>query len=151
GQESIKIIRENPYQLAQDVNGIGFRPADEIAVKRGLPRDSLPRLSTGLKYVLAQAANEDGHCFLPEYELLRRAADILQAPRDLLAEAMGQLKLEKDVFLEPPLPQLPAPSSRPELPASEEAPTDWVDGMKNEPESMQRVYFGPFWHAENGS
>ncbi len=151
GQESIKIIRENPYQLAQDVSGIGFRTADDIAVKLGLPRDSLPRLSTGLKYVLAQAANEDGHCFLPEYELLRRASEILQAPRDLLAEAMGQLKLEKDVFIEPPLPQLPAPSSRSEQPASEEAPADWVDGVGNEAEAMQRVYFGPFWHAENGS
>ena len=152
GQESIKIIRENPYQLAQDVSGIGFRTADEIAVKLGLPRDSLPRLSTGLKYILAQAANEDGHCFLPEYELLRRAADILQAPRDLLAEAMGQLKLEKDVFIEPPLPQLRASSSRTEQPAGAEEPlADWVESVENEPESMQRVYFGPFWHAENGS
>src|SRR5579875_2263119 len=64
GQESIKVIRENPYQMAQDVMGIGFRTADEIAVKLGLPRDSSPRLAAGLRYVLTQAANEDGHCFL---------------------------------------------------------------------------------------
>ena len=66
GNESIKVVRENPYQLADDVHGIGFRTADEIAIKLGLPRDSVPRLATGLKYVLAQAANEDGHCFLLE-------------------------------------------------------------------------------------
>ncbi|HKV03280.1 MAG TPA: helix-hairpin-helix domain-containing protein, partial [Ktedonobacteraceae bacterium] len=104
GQESIKVIRENPYQLAQDVFGIGFRTADEIAVKLGLPRDGVPRLATGLKYVLAQAANDDGHCFLPENELIRRASDILQAPPELLSEAMEQLRHERDVFIEPPLP-----------------------------------------------
>src|SRR2546421_5178675 len=76
GKESIKVIRENPYQLAQDVQGIGFRTADEIAVKLGLPHDSIPRLSTGLKYVLTQAANEDGHCFLLEKDLVYRAAEI---------------------------------------------------------------------------
>src|SRR5205085_7011212 len=104
GQESIKVIRENPYQLAEDVYGIGFRTADEIAVKLGLPRDSIPRLATGLKYVLAQAANEDGHCFLPEHELLRRASEILQAPHELLTEAVEQLKNERDIFIESPLP-----------------------------------------------
>src|SRR5207302_1699872 len=52
GKDSIKVIRENPYQLAQDVQGIGFRTADDIALKLGLPQDSLPRLATGLKYVL---------------------------------------------------------------------------------------------------
>src|SRR6266852_3600244 len=100
GQESIKIIRENPYQLAQDVHGIGFRTADDIAVKLGLPADSLPRLSEGLKYVLTQAANDDGHCYLPENELMRRASDILQAPFELLAAAMEQLRGERDVFIE---------------------------------------------------
>src|SRR5205807_4787607 len=60
GKESIKVIRENPYRLAQDVHGIGFRTADDIAIKLGLPYDSVPRLATGLKYVLTQAAHEDG-------------------------------------------------------------------------------------------
>src|SRR3989475_4158107 len=104
GQDSIKVIRENPYKLAQDVNGIGFRTADEIAVKLGLPRDSIPRVATGLTYVLAQAANDDGHCFLPEKELMRRASDILQASYELLAAAMEQLRGERDVFIEAPLP-----------------------------------------------
>src|SRR6202165_5751359 len=148
GQESIKIIRENPYKLADDVSGIGFRTADEIAVKLGLPRDSIPRLATGLKYVLAQAANEDGHCFLPEHELLRRASDILQAPYELLTEAVEQLKSERDVFIESPLPVQPA--LRPEASQSANGdvpPVDWSEAE----ESGQRIYFGPFWQAENGS
>src|SRR5215467_12151942 len=102
--DSIKVIRENPYKMAQDVYGIGFRTADEIAVKLGLPRDSVPRLATGLKHVLTQAANEDGHCFLPERELLQRASLILQAPYEVLPAAMEQLRGERDVFIEPPLP-----------------------------------------------
>src|SRR5438876_6143484 len=103
GKDSIKVIRENPYQLAQDVHGIGFRIADDIAVKLGLPADSVPWLATGLKYVLVQAADEDGHCFLPEGELLTRAANVLQAPYDALPAAMEQLRSERDVFIEPPL------------------------------------------------
>jgi exodeoxyribonuclease V alpha subunit len=149
GQESIKVIRENPYKLAQDVNGIGFRTADEIAVKLGLPRDSIPRLATGLKYVLAQAANEDGHCFLPENELLRRSAEILETSGELLAEAMGQLKNERDIFIEPPLPVQPTQTQRPQPSSEDEPPVDWSE--MEEPEPQQRIYFGPFWHAENGS
>src|ERR1700736_5371574 len=152
GQDSIKVIRENPYQLAQEVSGIGFRTADDIAVKLGLPRDSIPRLATGLKYVLAQAANDDGHCFLPENELLRRSAEILETSGELLAEAMEQLKNERDVFIEPPLPVIPISStpSQHSQPASEdEPPLDWSE--IEEPEPQQRIYFGPFWHAENGS
>src|SRR5215470_13368183 len=106
GKESIRVIRENPYQLAQEVQGIGFRTADDIALKLGLPHDSLPRLSTGMKYVLTQAANEDGHCFLLEKDLVYRAAEILKAHPEVLSVAMEQLRSDQDVFIESP-PQLP--------------------------------------------
>ncbi len=148
GKDSIKVIRENPYQLADDVHGIGFRTADEIAVKLGLPSDSVPRLATGLKYVLAQAANEDGHCFLPEDKLMRSAADILKAPYEALPVAMEQLKNERDIFVEPPL-SVQAPSLF--QPASDdEVSMDWSEELE-EPEPQSRIYFGPFWHAESGS
>src|SRR5438270_1138421 len=100
GKEAIKVIRENPYRLAQDVHGIGFRTADDSAVKLGLPYDSVPRLATGLKYVLTQAANEDGHCFLREQDLLLRASGILKAPTESLAVALEQVRSDKDVFVE---------------------------------------------------
>ena len=147
GQESIKVVRENPYQLAQDVNGIGFRTADEIAVKLGLPRDGIHRISTGLVYVLAQAANDDGHCFLPENELIRRASEILQAPLERIAAAMEQLRGERDVFVEPPLPVQVNVLSQPA--DDDEPPRDW--GEAEEAVPQQRIYYGPFWHAENGS
>jgi exodeoxyribonuclease V alpha subunit len=147
GQESIKVVRENPYQLAQDVNGIGFRTADEIAVKLGLPRDSIPRIATGLKYVLAQAANDDGHCYLPENELIRRASEILQAPNELISTAMEQLRGDRDVFVEPPLPAQVDLS--PQAAGDQEPLNDW--SAVEEATPQQRIYFGPFWHAENGS
>src|SRR5260221_8105733 len=152
GQESIKVIRENPYQLAQDVFGIGFRTADEIAVKLGLPRDGVPRLATGLKYVLAQAANDDGHCFLPENELIRRASDILQAPPESLSEAMEQLRHERDVFIEPPLAVQVnvSPQSKGEDEAASEVEATLIEPGE-EVDPQQRIYFEPFWHAENGS
>jgi len=147
GQESIKVVRENPYQLAQDVNGIGFRTADEIAVKLGLPRDSIPRISTGLKYVLAQAANDDGHCFLPENQLIHRASEILQAPYELISAAMEQLRGDRDVFVEPPLPV--QTDMRSQQTDDNESSSDWGEIEEAVPQS--RIYFGPFWHAENGS
>jgi len=147
GQESIKVVRENPYKLAQDVHGIGFRTADDIAVKLGLPRDSIPRIATGLKFVLAQAANDDGHCFLPENDLVYRASELLQAPSELISIAMEQLRDEKDVFLEPPLPLQVVVTSQA---VDEQVPLN-NKSEAGESTPHQRIYFGPFWHAENGS
>src|SRR5947208_4623633 len=147
GQESIKVVRENPYKLAQDVHGIGFRTADEIAVKLGLPRDSIPRIATGLKFVLAEAANDDGHCYLPENELMYRASELLQAPSELISIAMKQLCGERDVFVEPPLSV--QDDMDPRVADGQEPVNDWSE--VEESTSQQHIYFGPFWHAENGS
>jgi len=147
GQDSIKVVRENPYQLAQDVNGIAFRTADVIAVKLGLPLDSMPRMVSGLKYVLTQAANDDGHCYLPENELMRRASEILQAPNELISTAMEQLHGDRDVFVEPPLPV--QVEVNPRVMDDPEPLDNWSEAEESTPQ--QRIYFGPFWHAENGS
>lgn len=176
GKESIRVIRENPYQLAQEVQGIGFRTADDIALKLGLPHDSIPRLATGMKFVLAQAANEDGHCFLLEKDLLYRASDILRAPTTVLQAAMEQLRSDKDIFVEPvavtnrvtSLPDM-VPSEGQEQPSTltgDESPLDdWeeITGQEQDRDkpypttaptdegSASRIYFGPFWYAESGS
>ena len=143
GQESIHVVRENPYQLADEVYGIGFRTADEIAVKLGLPRDSEPRLAAGLKYALAQAANDEGHCFLPAGELLERASEMLQASPEQLAPALERLSHDRDIFTAPPLPPDPQ-STRDEALVSEELDPE-------EEAARQRIYYAPFWHAEQGS
>ncbi len=146
GKESIKVIRENPYQLERDVQGIGFRTADEIAVKLGLPFDSVPRLATGIKYVLAQAANDDGHCFLFEDDLLHRASEILKVPQLALPDGIEQLRSEGEIFIEKPALSLPVAAT------SQEASRPLQEGdVPEEQEEQSRIYFGPFWHAENGS
>ncbi|MBV8695162.1 MAG: ATP-dependent RecD-like DNA helicase [Ktedonobacteraceae bacterium] len=145
GKAAVTVIRENPYQLAQEVTGIGFRTADDIALKLGLPYDSVPRLATGLSYVLAQAANEDGHCFLAEDDLLRRASAALKAPLEALPPALAQLCAQREVFIEPPAQSLvPAQSAEDDVP-----PMDCSEEEEAKPQ--QRVYFAPFWYAESGS
>ena len=146
GKESIKVIRENPYQLERDVQGIGFRTADEIAVKLGLPFDSVPRLATGIKYVLAQAANDDGHCYLSENDLLRRASDILKVPQLALPDGIEQLRREGEIFVEKPTLSLPLAVT-----SQEAAQPVQADDEIEEQEPQAHIYFGPFWHAENGS
>ena len=151
GQESIKVVRENPYKMAKDKIGIGFRTADAIATaiakKLGRPPDDNYRILAGLLYVLTQAADDDGHCFLLEDELIHRASDVLQVPFDLISSAMEQLCNEKDVFVEPPLPAQDGVKSQ-------AANVQGLLDNSSDAEQLapqQRIYFGPFWHAENGS
>lgn len=150
GKDSIKVIRENPYQLEKDVHGIGFRTADDIAIKLGLPHDSIPRLATGLKYVLTQAANDDGHCFLLRDNLVIRAAEILKAPPEAVQVAMQQLSTDSDVFIEAPA-QLLAPAFPPSSPPHQDAETEPLPDAEEGQESQERIYYAPFWYAESGS
>ena len=76
GMEMYSVMRENPYRLAEDVSGVGFRIADEIAGRIGIHTDSDYRIRSGILYTLLQAVGE-GHCFLPLELLLHRAAELL--------------------------------------------------------------------------
>ncbi len=90
GQDSLNVIRENPYQLEHDITGVGFKTADAIAVELGLPHDSLPRVMTGIKHTLGEASN-DGHCYLPREECVARAATLLTVAVDLVPPALAEL------------------------------------------------------------
>jgi exodeoxyribonuclease V alpha subunit len=79
GDQAIEVVSQNPYQLATDIFGIGFVTADTIARNIGIAPDSDFRYRAGLLYVLQQAA-EDGHCFLPEEELIERTVSRLALP-----------------------------------------------------------------------
>ena len=100
GKESLGVIKENPYTLERDIHGVGFKTADALAVQLGLPRDALPRYMTGLKHVLSEIANADGHCYLPRDDLFTRAAALLEAPVEALEPALDELRREKEVFVE---------------------------------------------------
>jgi exodeoxyribonuclease V alpha subunit len=99
GESAIDTLRANPYVLAQDIRGIGFRTADQIAQKMGIPHDSLLRASAGLAHVLAEAAGE-GHCALPIQMLKEEAAKLLVVPAPVLDAALERTLKERTGVLE---------------------------------------------------
>jgi len=100
GEKSIEVLKQNPYRLADEVYGIGFKTADKIAMMMGMEPDSLERISSGLKYALYQAADE-GHVFLPKDELLKKASDLLDTDKkDVLEQALRTLEERDDIVIE---------------------------------------------------
>ena len=98
GSRLYDIIRENPYQLAEDVSGIGFRLADDIARRAGVGMDSDYRVRSGVIYVLLQASM-NGHVYLPMDELKRQAAEILEIDGELVEKQLMDLSIDKKVIL----------------------------------------------------
>ncbi|MCE5266119.1 MAG: ATP-dependent RecD-like DNA helicase [Deltaproteobacteria bacterium] len=99
GDESIGVVRENPYRLATDVFGIGFITADKIAEKLGFARDSERRAEAGILYVLHELTGE-GHVYYPCEPLLDRCREILDIDRGIIARAIGVLAEGKQIILE---------------------------------------------------
>ena len=89
GDNAIEQVRSNPYSLARDIHGIGFKTADQIAQKVGIPADSLIRASAGLRHVLVEATDK-GHCGLPLEVLLDNAVELLQVQRTTISEALNR-------------------------------------------------------------
>jgi exodeoxyribonuclease V alpha subunit len=87
GADAIRLISENPYRLARDIRGIGFRTADQIAAKLGIEKTALIRVRAGISFALAEAMDE-GHCGLPEEELVPLTEKLLEVPADLIATAL---------------------------------------------------------------
>nr|BFE79572.1 hypothetical protein GCM10020093_021730 [Planobispora longispora] len=93
GDASISVVKNEPYRLADDVWGIGFKTADTIAQAVGIPHDSPERVKAGLRYTLSQGA-DDGHCYLPAPNLIADAVKILQVPAELVASCLEELVAE---------------------------------------------------------
>ena len=91
GKDAINVVRANPYRLAHDVWGIGFRSADAIADKLGIARDAPERLEAGLLHAL-ETAHEDGHMHVPDGELLTSTAELLGVAADHIAPRLGALE-----------------------------------------------------------
>jgi len=96
GDASISVVRNEPYRLASEVWGIGFKTADTIAQAVGIPHDSPQRVRAGIQYTLSEAT-ENGHCYLPEPNLLADAAEILGVPLDLVRRCLSELAGEEGV------------------------------------------------------
>ena len=87
GADAVEVMTENPYRLARDIRGIGFRTADAIAMKLGIEKTAMVRVRAGIGYALTEAMDE-GHCGLPVDELGPLAARLLEVPDDLIRTAL---------------------------------------------------------------
>ena len=123
GDESVGVVRGEPYRLASDVWGIGFKTADTIAMSVGIARDSPERIKAGLAYTLSEAA-DDGHCYLPAPNLIADAAKILEVPAEMIGPCLDELAAAEGVVRE----DLPA--------VAEDSPP------------VPAVYLPPFYQAE---
>ena len=92
------ILKENPYKIAEDVRGIGFKTADEIAMKMGMAADASERMEGGILYCL-QLASGEGHTYLPKEELLQRSAEILEVAAEVLELPLSNLAFERKVIV----------------------------------------------------
>ena len=88
GPEAVRVVSENPYRLARDIRGIGFRTADKIAEKLGIERTAMIRVRAGISFALAEAM-EEGHCGLPEEQLTALTRELLEVPEDLVKPPSG--------------------------------------------------------------
>lgn len=98
GNRMYEIIRENPYKLAEDITGVGFKTADEIARRIGIEPNSEFRIKAAILYLLMQA-NTEGHVYLPEPELIARAKNLLMSDEEMVRRQITNLSIEKKVVL----------------------------------------------------
>jgi exodeoxyribonuclease V alpha subunit len=87
GADAIQVMTENPYRLARDIRGIGFKTADAIAMKLGIEKTAMVRVRAGISYALTEAMDE-GHCGLPTGELGPLAEKLLEVPQELIGTAL---------------------------------------------------------------
>ena len=99
GNQSIEIVKENPYRLADDIWGIGFRTADIIAGKMGFGEERFARLRSGIMYALNQLADE-GHCYGTREQVLTAAGELLKVDEALLVMTLDEMMRQRDVIVE---------------------------------------------------
>lgn len=135
GDASISVVKNQPYRLAADVWGIGFLTADKIAQSVGIPHDSPERVKAGLQYALSQSADQ-GHCFLPEEQLIADAVKLLQVDTGLVIECLAELA---------------EPAEDEDEPGGVREPgvvREKVPGPDGGPDTVTAVYLVPFHRAE---
>ncbi len=87
GSDAVQVMTENPYRLARDIRGIGFKTADAIAMKLGIEKTAMIRVRAGISYALTEAMDQ-GHCGLPTQELAQLAVELLEVPKELVLTAL---------------------------------------------------------------
>ena len=97
GQDAVKVVKENPYRLAKDIRGIGFRSADTIAQNIGIDPTSPIRARAGVAYALSEASGNQGHCCLPRTELVKETVELLNIPEAVIEAAIDHEIEEREL------------------------------------------------------
>ena len=100
GDSTERVLRDNPYRLVDEIQGVGFRTADDIAMRMGFGRESEFRIRSGIKFALSEAANAMGHMYLPMERLAAQAVELLGADRALVDRELRALILENQLIAE---------------------------------------------------
>ncbi len=148
GDRSLAVLQEDPYRLAQDIYGVGFKTADKIAQDLGLPSDHPARIEAGLVYALNQAS-DDGHVYLPTAELTEKAIQLLGVAEEMVLPAVDRLSQERRIVRDN-LPVKGYKTAAGEL-AGDGAPVTNMATL--EPSGiygLQAVYLTPLYHSEKG-
>jgi exodeoxyribonuclease V alpha subunit len=142
GEMALQVVQTNPYRLAVDISGIGFKTADRIAQALGLPADHPSRVEAGVVYALNQAT-DDGHVYLPRQELLRQAADLLEVHPEAIQPAIDRLEQSENIYQEVlPYPgQVKVPQENASVSAAGEQPAVY---------GAQAIYLAPLYYSETG-
>ena len=101
GDKSIEVIQENPYKLADDIYGIGFKTADSVAAQLGIEKDSFKRCRAGLFYTLSQLS-EEGHCYATYEQLVTKCVEILEVEESKIVMSIDHLVIDKELIKEEP-------------------------------------------------
>ena len=127
GNESIQVVQENPYRLADDIWGIGFRTADQIAEKMGFGHDRYVRIRSGILYTLNRLS-EEGHCFSRREQLVSKAVELLEVDESVIVMTLDEMMKNRDLIVD-----------RTTLSAEASAVEE------------EAIYLPPFFFAENGT
>lgn len=126
GNESIPTVKENPYKLADDIWGIGFKTADQIACKLGFEKNSFVRLRSGIMYTLSELSNA-GHVYAEKEQLIKAASELLEAEEEYIVMTMDEMLQKEDLIKEKNIIKLDA-----------------------EGNPIEAIYLPPFYYAEIG-
>ena len=137
GNESISKVKENPFRLADDIWGIGFKTADSIAMKLGIEKEAFVRLRSGIMYTLSELADE-GHVYAERGQLIRKATALLEAEDTSIIMTMDQMLKDEELIRE----KIMVPQFAP----GEEIPEDAAKEIEKE-----CIYLPPFYYAETGA
>ena len=151
GNESIQIVQENPYRLADDIWGIGFRTADTIAEKMGFDHEKYVRLRSGILYTLNKLS-EDGHCYAERDQLIQKGTELLSVEEGLLQMTLDEMIRQKDVITEA-LPVQGRESPAETLPETPSPDPELTALSMTDPEqtAARAIYLPPFFFSETGT